>query len=161
MVTVETEFLKQIDAYLREQVAPYAGVLDRDPRELQSALRQMGDRNLLALQLSTRWGAPEVDPLTFWAFQEQVAVYSGALAFLQTQHQSAAKMLEHSSNKPLQQAYLPHLSSGQILVGIGFSHLRRADSPPVRANPAQQMKPKPPPVSRTFVSWLRPGVVIR
>ncbi len=133
MVTVETEFLKQIDVYLREQVAPYSGVLDRDPRELESALRQMGDRNLLALQLSTRWGAPEVDPLTFWAFQEQVAVYSGALAFLQTQHQSAAKMLEHSNNKPLQQAYLPHLSSGQILIGIGFSHLRRTDSPPVRA----------------------------
>ncbi len=92
-MTLETEFLKQIDAYLREQVAPYAEVLDRNPRELQMALRQMGDRNLLALRLSTRWGAPEVDSPTFWAFQEQVAIYSGALAFLQTQHQSADKML--------------------------------------------------------------------
>lgn len=133
MVTVETEFLKQIDAYLREQVAPYAGVLDHDPRELESALRQMGDRNLLALRLSTRWGAPEVDPLTFWFFQEKVATYSGALAFLQTQHQSASQMLEYSDNKPLQKAYLPYLSSGQILVGIGYSHLRRTDPPSVRA----------------------------
>jgi len=56
-----------------------------------------------------------------------VARYSGALAFLQTQHQSAACV--QSQNEFLKQEYLPHLSNGQILLGVGFSHLRRAGDP--------------------------------
>ncbi len=52
---------------------------------------------------------------------------------MQTQHQSAAAMLTQSGNQALKQSYLPHMSSGQKLVGIGFSHLRRETDPPVKA----------------------------
>jgi len=36
----------------------------------------------------------------------------------------------------LKQEYLPHLSNGQILLGVGFSHLRRAGDPLIVAVPA-------------------------
>jgi len=37
-------------------------------------------------------------------------------------------MLVQSQNESLKQEYLPHLSNGQILLGVGFSHLRRRRS---------------------------------
>jgi alkylation response protein AidB-like acyl-CoA dehydrogenase len=82
----------------------------------------LGDRELLALQVTT-------NDETFRYFQEAIARYSGALAFLQTQHQSAAAMLANSPNEALKQEYFPHLAHGSRLVGVGFSHLRRHPSP--------------------------------
>jgi alkylation response protein AidB-like acyl-CoA dehydrogenase len=81
-------------------------------------------------QVDQGWGVNEI---TFCRFQEQVARYSGALAFLQTQHQSAASWLAQSSNLRLKQTYLPGMSSGQVRIGIGFSQLRRVERPSVTA----------------------------
>ena len=131
---MQADFLRQVEHYLQAQVAPHAAQLDQSSQALQMMLRQLGDRNLLALRVQTE-DQDAVDDLTFRAFQEQVARYSGALAFLQTQHQSAASMLASSPNQPLQQAYLPHLGRGDMLLGVGFSHLRRRGAPSVQAEP--------------------------
>lgn len=112
-------------SYLQEFVAPHAAAIDGDPVALQKAISGLGDRRLLALQVTD-------SEETFRSFQEAIARYSGALAFLQTQHQSAAAMLANSPNETLKQEYLPHLANGSRLVGVGFSHLRRNPSP-VRA----------------------------
>jgi alkylation response protein AidB-like acyl-CoA dehydrogenase len=109
-------------SYLQESVAPHAEALDRDRTVLKRALAGLGDRRLLALQVTDR-------EETFRSFQEAIARYSGALAFLQTQHQSAASMLANSPNETLKQEYLPHLANGSRLVGVGFSHLRRDPCP--------------------------------
>jgi alkylation response protein AidB-like acyl-CoA dehydrogenase len=69
------------------------------------------------------------------SFQELVARYSGALAFLQTQHQSAAAMLVASSNSLLQEKYLSRISNGEVLLGVGFSQLRREGDPLTLAIP--------------------------
>ena len=122
------EILETAESYLKALVAPNAIVIDRDSAVLQWALSGLGERQLLGLRLSREWGGAGVSASTFNQFQELVAQYSGALAFLQTQHQSAGAMLLHSKNEALKQAYLPQMSTGQKLVGIGFSHLRR--SPP-------------------------------
>ncbi|MGB3240078.1 MAG: acyl-CoA dehydrogenase family protein [Geitlerinemataceae cyanobacterium] len=112
-------------SYLQESVAPRAAILDRDRSALQQALAGLGDRGLMALQVT---GCQE----EFRHCQEAIARYSGALAFLQTQHQSAAAMLANSPNELLKQEYLPSLADGSRLLGVGFSHLRR-DPSPVRA----------------------------
>ena len=121
-----------LDRYLREVVAPNVEEMDDRAEVLRSALQGLGQLNLLALRVPQIWGGAGVDDFTFSAFQERIARSSGALAFLQTQHQSAAAMLTQSENQTLKQSYLPDMSSGQKLVGIGFSHLRRSN-PPIKA----------------------------
>jgi alkylation response protein AidB-like acyl-CoA dehydrogenase len=62
-----------------------------------------------------------------------VARASGALAFLQTQHQSAVSLIAKGSNELLKQEMLPHMHGGDRLTGIGFSQLRRPGPPMCRA----------------------------
>ena len=64
-----------------------------------------------------------------------MAKYSGALAFLQTQHQSAVAMLSNSTSKLVKQKYLSQLVEENIFFGVGFSHLRKQGKPLVTALP--------------------------
>ena len=126
-------FLAQTEAFLQRVIAPQAIQLDQRSEALFQSVRELGRHNLLALRIPERWGGQDLDELTFRQFQEQVSRYSGALAFLQTQHQSAASLIAHSSNMILQTEYLPGMSRGKVLMGIGFSHLRRQSPVPVQA----------------------------
>jgi alkylation response protein AidB-like acyl-CoA dehydrogenase len=121
--------LKSVTRYLKENIAPIANQLDADSELLRSALQGLADQKLLALRVPQAWGGAGLSDSEFAEFQEQMARFSGALAFLQTQHQSAAAMLVKSENETLKHAYLPYMGNGEKLVGIGFSHLRRANSP--------------------------------
>ena len=137
--------LEEAESYLRESVAPKASEIDSDPAVLKDVLREMGaprsgslrDRSLLALRVPKLWGGAEVSDHTFRHFQQLVARYSGALAFLQIQHQGAAAFISYSENESLKQRYLPQIAKGQILVGVGFSQLRRKAEPPVKAFPVE------------------------
>ncbi|MGJ5672591.1 MAG: cyclase family protein [Nostochopsis sp.] len=122
-------------SYLLNSVAAKANQIDSDPNTLMQALQGLGDLGLLALRIPHDWGGKEVSEDTFSNFQELVARYSGALAFLQIQHQSAAAMLVASSNFSLKQEYLPRINKGEVLVGIGFSQLRRVGEPLTLAKP--------------------------
>jgi alkylation response protein AidB-like acyl-CoA dehydrogenase len=125
--------LEVAQSYLSETVAPLASEIDSDPEVLREALRGMGNRALLALKVPQVWGGAGVDELTYRHFQQMVPRYSGALAFLQTQHQSAGAMLASCDRKSLKQHYLPRMGKGEVLVGVGFSQLRRRGEPPVKA----------------------------
>ncbi len=120
-------------SYLNQTVTPHATMLDSDASALQNALKDLGKLGLLALRVPSSWGGRAVCEETFQTFQELVARHSGALAFLQTQHQSAAAMLAQSQNELLKQEYLPRMGNGNVLLGIGFSHLRRGGEPVVKA----------------------------
>lgn len=124
-------------SYLQGAVAPQAAGIDRDPVALKAALTGLGSRSLLGLMVPKDWGGPEVDIQTYRAFQQLVARYSGALAFLQTQHQSAARTISSSENKTLKSEYLPYMSNGEILLGVGVSQLRRPGPPLVKALPVE------------------------
>jgi alkylation response protein AidB-like acyl-CoA dehydrogenase len=126
-----------VESYLREFVAPQASAIDSDANALRAALKGLGSRYALALRVPQAWGGAELSEEIFRSFQEMVARYSGALAFLQTQHQSAAAMLAQSENDSLKRQYLPYMGSGQVLVGVGFSHLRRQGTPTVKAYPVE------------------------
>jgi alkylation response protein AidB-like acyl-CoA dehydrogenase len=129
--------LEIAESYLRESVAPVASEIDENPLALKEALQGMGNRSLLALRVPKSWGGAQVSEETYRRFQQLVPRYSGALAFLQTQHQSAAEMLTNSENESLKRQYLPYMGTGQVLVGVGFSQLRRQGDPPVKAIPVE------------------------
>ncbi|MDJ0555016.1 MAG: acyl-CoA dehydrogenase family protein [Microcoleaceae cyanobacterium MO_207.B10] len=122
---------------LQNSVAPIANEIDSNQEALKTALMSLGKSGLLGLQIPQNRGGLELNQQDFYNYQLLLARYSGALAFLQTQHQSAAAMLGSSENYQLQEQYLPHLSHGKILLGIGFSQLRRSGDPPVKAVPTK------------------------
>jgi len=139
------QILDLASSYLQAAVAPQAGandcaartLRDRDPVALKAALTGLGDRSLLGLMVPQDWSGPEVDIQTYRAFMMLVARYSGALAFLQTQHQSAARQLASSENEALKSEYLPYMSNGEVLLGVGISQLRRPGVPLVKALPVE------------------------
>jgi alkylation response protein AidB-like acyl-CoA dehydrogenase len=96
--------LEEAESYLRDSVAPLASAMDSDSEILRDALKGMGDRSLLALRVPKSWGGAGVSEETYRRFQQLVPRYSGALAFLQTQHQGAAEILTNSDNEVLKAA---------------------------------------------------------
>jgi alkylation response protein AidB-like acyl-CoA dehydrogenase len=133
----EQALLDLTESYLQEFVAPVASEIDVNSDALREAMRGLGDRSLLALRVPKVWGGAEVSEATYRYFQQLVPRYSGALAFLQTQHQSAAGFLLNSENEWLKRQYLPYMSNGEKLVGVGFSQLRRRGDPLVKAIPVE------------------------
>ena len=125
--------LERADRVLREKVAPRAEAMDADPEALAEGLAALGQEDLLALKRPIEFGGPNLLDPEVRRFQETVARYSGALAFLQTQHQGVSGMLAGSPNRALAEAYLPRMGDGGKLVGVGFSQLRRPGPPIVRS----------------------------
>lgn len=119
--------------YLHDDVRPVAQEIDQSVDSLRWALDGLCRRELMALKRPAEFGGPELPEESFRIFQEEVARISGALAFLQTQHQSAVSMLSKSENTDLKREYLPKMANGERLVGIGFSQLRRPGPPVMRA----------------------------
>ena len=120
---------------LKTSVAPLANEIDGNSKILQQALMSLGEKGLLALRIAREWGGYGASDRSFFNYQKLVARYSGALAFLEIQHQSAASMVASSENLPLQELSLPKLSEGKILLGVGFSQIRRIGKPSVKAIP--------------------------
>ncbi len=130
-----SELLQQTEFYLKQQVSPNANQIDGCSKSLCQAFNGLGELGVLGLRIPQGWGGPQLDAETFFKFQELIARYSGALAFLQTQHQSVAGILIQSSNAQLQAEYLPRMSHGLAKIGVGFSHLRRLGNPSIIAIP--------------------------
>ena len=131
----QPEVLVRAERYLQEIVAPQAALIDLKPEELKKAIQGMGDRSLLALRVPKSWGGAELSALDYSHFQIIIGRYSGALTFLQTQHQSAANLIANSNNQSLKEEYLPLMAEGKVLVGVGFSQLRRDGEPLMKAIP--------------------------
>ena len=131
----EKELLQEIENYLKDIIAPLANVIDSQSQPLKKALEGMGKQSLLTLKIPKVWGGREISELGFHRFQMLMATYSGALTFLQTQHQSAASFLNASNNESLKKRYLEKMATGEVLFGVGFSHLRRKGKPMMTAIP--------------------------
>ena len=123
--------------YLQTIVAPQAAKIAKNPETLKQVLKGMGERYLLALKIPEHLDGAGFTEQDYARFQVLIARYSGTLAFLQTQHQSAASMIASSNNQQLQQKYLPYMSGAKKLVGVGFSQLRRLGNPMMKAQPVE------------------------
>ncbi|EDX83697.1 hypothetical protein S7335_1394 [Synechococcus sp. PCC 7335] len=141
--------LDALETHLSDQVAPIAQQLDRESDRLFSAFLALGAKGWLAPKLSESCSKLSdgsvssslaksqglgLDNHEYWQFQGAIARRSGALAFLQTQHQSAASLIQSGSNEALKPKYLPKMTTGDRRIGVGFSQLRRRPSP-LRAEP--------------------------
>ena len=122
--------LSSLKSWLDREIKPIANEIDREELVLKTALKGMGDRSWLALKVPVKLGGSGLTELDYRLMQIELARTSGALTFLQTQHQSAASMLSKSDNTYLQQ-FLPNMATGKTLMGVGFSHLRRGGIPMV------------------------------
>ncbi|MBF2029247.1 MAG: acyl-CoA/acyl-ACP dehydrogenase [Oscillatoriales cyanobacterium C42_A2020_001] len=129
--------LDAVESYLRDRILPQANTLDQNAVALRAAFLALGQQRWLGLKIPAIWGGYEVNAIAFQQFQEAIARVSGALAFLQAQHQSAGAFISRSQNHELKQEYLPRMAMGEIAVGVGFSHLRRAGSPLLKALPVE------------------------
>lgn len=132
-MTNNQELLEIARQYLQQEIAPQANQIDRQPDQLRVALQSLGKRNLLALKVPKNLGGAGLSEIEYRQLQIAIARASGALAFLQTQHQSAGSFLVASDNQFLKQQYLPQMGNGEILIGVGFSQLRRRGEPMMQA----------------------------
>ena len=123
------EPLEQLKEYLQNWVSPRAAEIDQSSEALGKAFAGLGARSLLALRVSENWGGKSLSPLDYWQAQRLLARHSGSLAFLQTQHQSAANFIANGSNDALKLSHIAAMARGTRGVGVGFSHLRRRGQP--------------------------------
>lgn len=120
-------------AFLADWVRPRAGAIDRELGALREALLELGRRGFLGLRIPREFGGLELSPLDFRRFQEASARASGALAFVESQHQSSCGLVVRSPNAPLRSRLLPRLARGEESAAIAFSHLRRGGPPALTA----------------------------
>ena len=66
---------------------------------------------------------------------ERLSAACGVTAFGQNQLHAGGGFIGGSANDDLKRELLPKLSSGEILCGVAFAHLRRAGGSPVTARP--------------------------
>lgn len=121
--------LERLEQYLEDWVSPRAAEIDQSSDLLGEAFSGLGARSLLALRVAPDLGGKGLTALEYWQAQRLLARHSGSLAFLQTQHQSAANFIASGSNEDLKRSHLPAMARGQRGVGVGFSHLRRKGQP--------------------------------
>ncbi len=91
--------IEQIESFLQDQIVPLANKIDRQPEVLKLALQKMGDRSWLALKVAPELGGTGLSEPNYHRLQITMARASGALTFLQTQHQSAVAKLAQSQNQ--------------------------------------------------------------
>ena len=125
--------IQKIESWFQKQVSPVANEIDSNPEKLTAMIQQMGDRSWLALKAPVELGGKGMKETEYRHLQISLARVSGALTFLQTQHQSAVAKLAQSKNKSLQQEFFPNVAQGKSLLGVGFSHLRRRGTPMMQA----------------------------
>ena len=129
--------LQQAEDFLETEVVTQANEIDRSNDKLKETLLKMHhlNPNFFRLKLDKQWGGVGIDSLSFYTWQIMMAQYSGALSFLQTQHQSALSLLSNSPRDIVKQKYLSLLTEDNLFFGVGFSHLRKQGEPLVKAVP--------------------------
>lgn len=128
------DFWDNLTEYLCLDVAPLAESIDQDGAILDWALQGLGDRRLLTLRVPKEYGGCGFSQQEYYGATVKIAAASGILAFLQTQHQSAATQIARFGSA-VQKALLPAMATGQVKIGVGFSHLRRSGKPALLATP--------------------------
>jgi predicted house-cleaning noncanonical NTP pyrophosphatase (MazG superfamily)/alkylation response protein AidB-like acyl-CoA dehydrogenase len=140
LTELEQNILQQGEDFLEKEVLLKGETLDKDSNVLKETLDKMNKINpcFFQLKLTKNWGGPGISNLGFYSWQIMIAKYSGALSFLQTQHQSAIAMLSQSKNDIVQEKYLRKITKENQFCGVGFSHLRRRKKPSVMAIPTER-----------------------
>ncbi len=131
--------LKNFYHFLQNEVKPNADLIDKDTQQLIQIVNKMASFNVLGIDVPIQLGGLSLDIIQRHYFMRNIVRASGALSLLQRQHQAALKTLATSNNKIVQHKYLAKGLSGEIGIGISYSHLRNGvNNPPVRGQLSQQ-----------------------
>lgn len=126
--------LQEFYYFLEHEVKPHADLLDKDTVQLTNIFKIMAKFDVLGVDVPKQLGGLLLDIPQRHYFMRNIMRASAALDLLQIQHQSAVKALATTSNKLLQQQYLAKALSGEIGIGIAYSHLRSSlNNPPVKS----------------------------
>ncbi|WP_330202229.1 nucleoside triphosphate pyrophosphohydrolase [Cyanobacterium sp. Dongsha4] len=122
----ELKTIDKAEAYLEQNILPQGNILDKDSQLLKTYFYDFNtiDSSFLRLKIDSQWQGLAMSNLGFYSWQIMMAKYSGAFAFLQTQHQSAIAFLNSSDNEILKEKYLTKIGKENYFYGVGFSHLR-------------------------------------
>ncbi|MGK7939250.1 MAG: acyl-CoA dehydrogenase family protein [Crocosphaera sp.] len=120
-------FLEKVEAYLKDFVVANASEIDQSTDALKTALQGLIKYSLPSVRIPKSWGGLELDRENFYLFQQLLSQYSGALAFLQLQHQGAIRDIINSKNEALKEKYINQVINDNQLIGQGFSQLRRRE----------------------------------
>lgn len=131
----DARWLEKCERYFVDYVKPRAEQIDLSSKAVADAFWEMGSRGLLSLRRPEEFGGPAMTESAFRQFQQMASRYSGTLAFLMTQHQTAVSLIAKSGNHELKERTLPHMASGELALGIGISQLRRSGDPVLKATP--------------------------
>jgi len=114
-----------------QHVAPVAALLDREPAALERVLHQAAADGILGLQAPRSLGGQGLNRPEFTRWSIEAARASGTFAFLQTQHQTAVRLLSMVDSPT--RRHVPGLAAGDLRCGISFGWLRRTGPPMVTA----------------------------
>jgi len=115
--------LKILKKYLITEILPQQEKLEHEPAALKEALQWMAQRNMLAAHIPQEYNGLGLTFHEYHLFKKMLAQYSTALTFLQTQHQTSARMILRSKNDHYIKNYLPKMASGNVLIGMALSQL--------------------------------------
>ncbi len=127
------EPLQTLKKYLITEILPQQERLEYEPTALKEALQWMAQHNMLAAYIPQKYGGLGLTFHEHHLFKKMLAQHSTALAFLQTQHQSSARMILHSKNNYYIKNYLPQMASGSMLIGMALSQLAHYHVPKITA----------------------------
>ncbi len=116
--------LTSLSQYFAQQAIP-AWQLDCDANLLQETLQTIAGMGCFRLKTTQKYGGLACDEAQYHQFKQTIVQYSGALTFLQHQHQGAIRTIASSQSDAIKARYIPQLMAGELLVGVGISQLRQ------------------------------------
>ncbi len=96
-------------------------------------VRMLADAGYFGLGISAKYGGLDADEATRREYAELMASACGVTAFVQQQLHAGGGFVGGGRSEALKNEMLPRFASGEILCGVGFSHLRRPGPPMVTA----------------------------
>lgn len=118
-------FFEKLQFFLHEKISPLSLVLDHDDEQLQQAFRQLTDIGGLKLLISTQCGGLGGGRAEWIEYNIQMAKYSGALLFLQAQHQFAIAQLNKLLPNQKVADVLSLIVESNLGLGISLAATRR------------------------------------
>lgn len=125
-----------VERFCEKKIKPKAERIDHDPRALKKGFRRLGRKKLLAVRAPVEYGGHDFNLEETFAFTELLQSYSGALGFLQRQHQAAAKFISSWASETFKAEWLPRMAKGKRSVGVSVSHLRSPETPRIIGKPS-------------------------
>ncbi len=114
-------FFDDIHLFLKNDVAPISNALDHDVPLLKKIYQQLIELNVLQLLVPSGCGGLGGDRAEWIEYNILLSQYSGALLFLQAQHQFAVTQLKKLLPAPKAVSLLKKISEETLALGIAFA----------------------------------------